>query len=171
MKEPRGRGSRGGRGLGEDMTGSGRNKLTPQGSVELINDPTPGEVGASGEESSVKPHPRGGSGAEGVARRDWERLLRTALRVRHYALRTEQTYFQWARQFLEFHAQVALTDLAVEHVQVFLEHLAVGRNVAASTQNQALSALLSFSIRCWSGSWERWTRHCGRSGGGSCRWS
>lgn len=66
------------------------------------------------------------------------------MRVRHYALRAEQTYGQWVRQFLEFHANVALVDMAEGHVQRFLEHLAVGRNVAASTQNQALSALLFF---------------------------
>jgi integron integrase len=77
-------------------------------------------------------------------RKDWERALRTALRVRHYALRTEQTYSQWARQFLEFHAAVPLVELDERHVQRFLEHLAVGRNVAAATQNQALSALLFF---------------------------
>ena len=85
---------------------------------------------------------RGGVGA--VTRQNWESRLRTALRVRHYALRTEQTYSQWTRQFLEFHAEVPLAELEALHVQRFLEHLAVGRNVAASTQNQAFSALLFF---------------------------
>ena len=77
-------------------------------------------------------------------RADWERELRTALRVRHYALRTESTYAQWVRQFLEFHAAVPLAELGDEHVRRFVEHLAVGRNVAATTQNQAFSALLFF---------------------------
>ncbi len=104
------------------------------------------------ELSGVKPDPHGGdngSGGSGPSRvefdrADWERALRTALRVRHYALRTEQTYSQWVRQFLEFHAAVPLAELDERHVQRFLEHLAVGRNVAAATQNQAFSALLFF---------------------------
>lgn len=75
-------------------------------------------------------------------RSNWEQRLRTALRVRHYAIRTEQTYVQWSRQFLDFHPAVLLDQLQVSHVRRFLEHLAVGRNVTASTQNQALSALL-----------------------------
>ncbi len=77
-------------------------------------------------------------------RHDWERALRTALRVRHYAIRTEQTYAHWTREFLDFHPAVCLPDLDTIHVQRYLEHLAVGRNVGATTQNQALSALLFF---------------------------
>jgi integron integrase len=77
-------------------------------------------------------------------RGDWERALRAALRVRHYAIRTEQTYTQWTRQFLEFHAAASLGELEAIHVRRFLEHLAVGRSVSATTQNQALSALLFF---------------------------
>ncbi len=80
----------------------------------------------------------------GVDRASCEAALRTALRVRHYALRTEQTYTQWARQFLGFHPATPLGDLEAGHVRRFLEHLAVGRNVTATTQNQALSALLFF---------------------------
>ena len=91
-----------------------------------------------------KPDLQGGSGAVEVTRQNWESRLRTALRVRHYALRTEQTYSQWTRQFLEFHAEVRLESMGAAHVQRFLEHLAVGRNVSASTQNQAFSALLFF---------------------------
>jgi hypothetical protein len=77
-------------------------------------------------------------------RGDWERALHAALRVRHYAIRTEQTYAHWTRHFLEFHAAISLGDLSAAHVRGFLEHLAIGRNVTASTQNQALSALLFF---------------------------
>src|SRR5690606_14082693 len=77
-------------------------------------------------------------------RRTWEPTLRTALRVRHYALRTENTYTHWARQFPDFHTGVELGALEAGHVQRFLEHLALGRNVSSTTQNQALSALLFF---------------------------
>ena len=79
-----------------------------------------------------------------VTRQNWDSALTTALRVRHYALRTENTYRQWVRQLLAFHATVPLSDLEALHVQRFLEHLAVGRNVAASTQNQSFSAILFF---------------------------
>jgi integron integrase len=75
---------------------------------------------------------------------NWEQVLRAELRVRHYALRTEEAYFHWARQFLSFFPAVNRADLNAVHVRRFLEHLAVTRNVAASTQNQALSALLFF---------------------------
>lgn len=74
----------------------------------------------------------------------WEEALRTALRVRHYALRTEQSYTQWVRQFVRFWPNLPHEDLREEHVKRYLEHLAVERNVAASTQNQAFSALLFF---------------------------
>ncbi|MBI4023582.1 MAG: integron integrase [Verrucomicrobia bacterium] len=66
----------------------------------------------------------------------------TALRARHYAYRTEQTYLGWMRRFLLFHQAVPLADLSTEHLQRFLEYLAVDRNVNSSTQNQALAAAL-----------------------------
>jgi integron integrase len=100
--------------------------------------------GTAEAETSDQPSPPPASPVPPVQRGDWERLLRTALRVRYYALRTEQTYTHWARHFLEFHADVALEHLSALHVRRFLEHLAVGRNVTATTQNQALSALLFF---------------------------
>lgn len=67
---------------------------------------------------------------------------RTALRTRHYAYRSEQTYLEWIRRFLGFHAQVHPAALTPDHLKRFLEHLAVERKVSASTQNQAFSALL-----------------------------
>lgn len=66
----------------------------------------------------------------------------TALRARHYAYRTEQTYLGWIQRFLAFHAQSAPADLSADHIKGFLEHLAVERNVSATTQNQALAAVL-----------------------------
>ena len=68
--------------------------------------------------------------------------MRAEIRVRHYSIRTEETYLDWARRFILFHNKQHPKDLGALEVQAFLSHLAVDRNVAASTQNQAKSALL-----------------------------
>ncbi|MBI5616784.1 MAG: integron integrase [Gammaproteobacteria bacterium] len=68
--------------------------------------------------------------------------VREALRVRHYSLRTEETYLQWIRRFILFNDKRHPDEMGEEEVQNFLSHLAVVGKVAASTQNQALSALL-----------------------------
>ncbi len=68
--------------------------------------------------------------------------VRDTLRVKHYAYRTEDTYIQWIRRFILFHNKRHPKEMAEPEVQAFLTHLAVEGNVAASTQNQALSALL-----------------------------
>ncbi|MEQ8787833.1 MAG: integron integrase [Pirellulaceae bacterium] len=65
-----------------------------------------------------------------------------AFRVRHYSRRTEQAYVHWIRRYLEFHQHRHPRELAEGDVNRFLTHLAVQEHVAASTQNQALSALL-----------------------------
>jgi integron integrase len=68
--------------------------------------------------------------------------VRDALRVKHYAYRTEESYVQWIRRYILFHNKRHPKDMSEPEVQAFLTHLAVEGNVAASTQNQALSALL-----------------------------
>lgn len=68
--------------------------------------------------------------------------VRELLRVRHYSIRTEQTYLQWIRRFIVFNRMQHPKELGAEHVAAFLSHLAVQRHVAASTQNQALNAIL-----------------------------
>jgi integron integrase len=68
--------------------------------------------------------------------------LRDAIRLRHYSLRTEDTYVDWARRFILFHDKRHPLDMGASEVQSFLTHLAVERQVAAATQNQAKSALL-----------------------------
>lgn len=62
--------------------------------------------------------------------------------VKHYSIRTEQQYVQWARRFILFHDKRHPRELGAAEVEAFLTHLAVEGNVAAATQNQALSALL-----------------------------
>ena len=68
--------------------------------------------------------------------------VRTALRTRHYSPRTEQAYVGWVRRFVRHHGNRDPLDLGEPEVTAFLSHLAVRRKVAASTQNQALSALV-----------------------------
>ena len=68
--------------------------------------------------------------------------VRAAIRLRHYSLRTEHTYVDWIRRFVRFHDRRHPRDMAAPEVTAFLTHLAVVGNVAASTQNQALAALL-----------------------------
>lgn len=68
--------------------------------------------------------------------------VRDAIRVRHYSIRTEQAYIDWIRRFIIFHNKRHPAEMGEKEVSQFLTHLAVNRNVAASTQNQALSAIL-----------------------------
>jgi len=68
--------------------------------------------------------------------------VRDRIRVRHYSLRTEQAYLDWIKRFIRFHGKRHPVDLGRSEVEAFLTHLAVAGNVAASTQNQAKSALL-----------------------------
>ena len=68
--------------------------------------------------------------------------LREALRSRHYSRRTEQTYCHWVRRFIFFHNKRHPAEMAEPEINAFLTHLAVKEKVSASTQNQALSALL-----------------------------
>ena len=63
-------------------------------------------------------------------------------RSRHYSSRTEETYCQWVKRFIYFHHLRHPAEMAEHEINAFLTHLAVKDNVSASTQNQALSALL-----------------------------
>jgi integron integrase len=68
--------------------------------------------------------------------------VRDRIRVKHYSIRTETQYVQWAKRFILFHGKRHPRDLGPKEIEAFLTHLAVVGNVSASTQNQALSALL-----------------------------
>jgi integron integrase len=69
-------------------------------------------------------------------------VAREKMRVRHLAFRTEQAYLQWIRRYVHFHQRRHPRDLGAAEVEQFLTHLAVSRKVSASTQSQALQALL-----------------------------
>jgi len=68
--------------------------------------------------------------------------VRDRIRVKHYSIRTEKLYVQWIKRFILFHGKRHPQEMGAEEVEAFLTHLAVAGMVSASTQNQALSALL-----------------------------
>jgi len=68
--------------------------------------------------------------------------VRSRLRTKHYSIRTEDQYVFWIRRFIRFHGLRHPRELGAREVEAFLSDLAVNGRVAASTQNQALSALL-----------------------------
>jgi len=70
------------------------------------------------------------------------RRYREELQTLHYARRTVKTYEQWLRRFLRFHRMRHPREMGSTEVNAFLSHLAVNEQVIASTQNQALAALL-----------------------------
>jgi site-specific recombinase XerD len=68
--------------------------------------------------------------------------MQAAMRSRHYSRRTEQTYCRWVRRFVRYHGLRHPAQMAEPEINAFLTHLAVTEHVSASTQTQALSALL-----------------------------
>jgi len=92
---------------------------------------------------SVRSDGSDGSVLRGVdGEEPWLGRFEACMRLRRYSLRTEESYRDWIRRYLRFHGDAAPGSLAEAEVREFLEYLAVARNVSASTQNQALSALL-----------------------------
>lgn len=76
---------------------------------------------------------------------DKPRLLeqvREQIRLRHYSIRTESVYIEWVKRFIRFHKYRHPMQMGAAEVEAFLSDLAVRRDVSASTQNQALSAIL-----------------------------
>jgi len=68
--------------------------------------------------------------------------VRDAIRVKHYARNTEQAYVYWIKKYILFHNKRHPKEMGTGEVQAFLTHLALEEHISASTQNQALSALL-----------------------------
>jgi len=68
--------------------------------------------------------------------------VRNVLRLHHYSTSTEKTYIYWVRYYTRFHHNKHPRDMGGEEVKSFLTFLAVKQSVSASTQNQALSAIL-----------------------------
>lgn len=89
--------------------------------------------------NSIPLQPQGTSSPQGRKLLD---QMRDALQTQHYSYRTENTYVEWAKRFVLFHKKRHPKDMGVPEVEAFITHLATERKVAASTQNQALSAIL-----------------------------
>ena len=68
--------------------------------------------------------------------------VRQAIRARHYSKRTEKTYVDWIKRFILFHGKCHPLEMGEPEINQFLTDLAVNKKVSASTQNQALSAIL-----------------------------
>ncbi len=68
--------------------------------------------------------------------------LRQQIRLRNYSIRTESVYAEWVKRYIRFHRYRHPLEMGAPEVEAFLTHLAVNRNVAGATQNQALAALL-----------------------------
>ncbi|MDY6856667.1 MAG: integron integrase [Thermodesulfobacteriota bacterium] len=115
--------------------------------------PVPSRSGTSGPEARIPtprvldkpltvPLPQKRSSAPIV---DWDvlnRAIRTALRTEHYALKTEKAYVQWIRRFVGYHHNKQPSHMGGPEIHQFLSHLAINERVAASTQNQALNAIV-----------------------------
>jgi len=102
------------------------------------------KAGASNHSSvgGLKPIP---PGSPAFRRVDWSALKSaylTAIRVENYARTTEKTYWQWIRDFLRFYDGRRPRDLGAEEIHAYLGYLAVEKQVAAATQNQALNAVV-----------------------------
>jgi integron integrase len=68
--------------------------------------------------------------------------VRQSIRLKGYSIRTEKTYTSWIKRFILFHDKRHPNEMGKPEIEAFLTHLAVNRNVAASTQNQAFNAIL-----------------------------
>ena len=68
--------------------------------------------------------------------------VRDVVRLKHYSMSTERTYVGWIKRFILFHNKRHPKDMGAEEVQAYLTYLAVNQHVAASTQNQALNAIV-----------------------------
>jgi len=68
--------------------------------------------------------------------------VRNEIRKKHYSIRTEDAYCGWIKQFILFHDKKHPKDMGEKEISEFISFLAVKRNVASSTQNQALSAIV-----------------------------
>ncbi|AYC32138.1 integron integrase [Pseudomonas cavernae] len=68
--------------------------------------------------------------------------VRQQIRLRNYSIRTETVYAEWVKRYIRFHKYRHPAEMGAAEIEAFLTHLAVRRNVAGSTQNQALAALL-----------------------------
>ena len=68
--------------------------------------------------------------------------MRNEIRFRHYSIRTERAYIDWVKRYIIFHKKQHPQEMGEIEIKIFLNWLATERHVSASTQNQALCAIL-----------------------------
>lgn len=114
---------------GEEKTGTtlARQIPLPREVQKMINVPSPSKKAAGGQLADMT------ALSEAVFK---------ALRTEHYALKTEKAYWQWVRAYVVYHHGRKPSEMGAVEIHAFLSHLALNRNVAASTQNQALNAIV-----------------------------
>jgi hypothetical protein len=118
---------------------------------------------------TVVPEPRQVPNAAGPALPLLERVRRV-MRSRHYSPRTETAYVDWIRRFILFHQKRHPDTMGEGEVSAFLSSLATGRGVSASTQNQALAALLLLYQQVLGRRLHGWTEWCAPRGRSGFRW-
>gem|GEM_PF-1028931 len=97
--------------------------------------------------------------------------VRDAIHTRHYSYRTEEAYVGWVKRFILFHHKRHPAQMGKPEIERFLTSLAVEWHVSASTQNQALAAISSFTRKCWRairGGSTMWYAPSGQSGFRRC---
>jgi integrase len=99
------------------------------------------------ENQAVSRRPEAAPGYESIVPNPKLKLLdqmREVMRLKHYSIRTERSYCDWVRRYVQFHKMLSREAMfpAEPKIEAFLSHLAVDGNVAVSTQNQAFNALL-----------------------------
>ena len=104
---------------------------------------TAGDDGVIGERAQAPSAPaEHRDGAAGAAAPRLLDVVRERIRYRHFSYRTEQAYVGWVRRYIGFHGRRHPREMRAPEIESFLNDLANEHNVAASTHNQALSALL-----------------------------
>ena len=114
-------------------------RASVQRGVPPSSHPTPPRLPLNSSKVAISPSPISAPAPQQPRLMD---RLRDALRSRHYSRSTEQSYCHWVKRFIFFHNVLHPADMAEPEINAFLTHLAVKEKVSASTQNQALSALL-----------------------------
>jgi integron integrase len=99
-------------------------------------------IDPAGTAAAPRPEGRLQPARESPAKPKLLHLVRRAIRIRHYSSRTEQAYVHWIRRYIFFHNLRHPAELGNAEINAFLSHLAVSEHLSASTQTQALSALV-----------------------------
>jgi len=74
--------------------------------------------------------------------------VRDVIRLKHYSYKTENSYVNWIKRYILFHHKRHPEEMGRKEIETFLTYLVVKKNIAASTQNKALSAILSWFEKC-----------------------